>query len=436
MPTERCELKRLIRNARLARVEGECGFSIEIAEGNVSRLRLEVFEAPRFLEYLLRGRPCADVIDFTARVCGICAVAYQMTSAFAIEQILGISVPSPIRRLRRLMHLGEWISSHALHVYLLEGPDYFGADSWWSDRRYAEIAGRGLKFRSLGNDILALLGGRPVHPVSVKIGGFFRVPRRKELLGLLPELENAYDRALEGIAWASALLSPERNTAPLMECVSLSPSDEYPLNEGRVASSRGLDLSAERFLAELREYQVDYSTSLHTGIGRGPDVSAYLVGPVARVNLNRERLPYELLEAVKEAGINMPFRYPGAGIVARSIEIAYAFHEALRIIENYEEPESPSSEYDIRAGSATWATEAPRGLLIQHFELDESGLVRNARIIPPTAQNIAHLELTVRRFVQDHLDSSSEFLKREVERIIRSYDPCISCAVHAVVTGM
>lgn len=427
-------MRRLIKNARMARVEGECGFSIEVREGRISRLHLDIFEAPRFLESLLRGRPFHDVADFTARICGICAVAYQMSSVLAIEQILGISVPAPVRHLRRLMHLGEWISSHALHVYLLEGPDYFEADSGWSDRSYAEIARRGFRFRRTGNDILAVLGGRPVHPVSVRVGGFYRTPTRKELLRLVPEIERAYEQGLKGIAWASALPFAERGAVPHMECVSLSSMDGYPVNEGTVVSSAGLDISAERFLESLREYQVDHSTSLYAGIGRGTEVSPYLVGPVSRVDLNYQSLPPEIRDTVAGAGITLPLSNPGAGIIARSIELAYAFQEALRIIGNYEQPDNAVLPYEPRAGSATWATEAPRGILIQRFELDDAGLVREARIIPPTTQNLGHMAMTVRQFVQDRLGSSSEFLKREVERIIRSYDPCISCAVHVTVT--
>lgn len=433
MPTGRCDLRRLIKTGRLTRVEGECGFSIEIRENKVSKVHLEVFEAPRFVESLLRGRPCTDVIDFTARICGICAVAYQMGSVSAMEQILDVSVTSPVRLLRRLMHLGEWISSHALHVYLLEGPDYFEADSGWSDRRYEEIARRGLKFRRTGNDILAALGARPVHPVSVRIGGFYRIPTKKELLRLVPEIEEGYGLALEGIAWASSLPFTERRTVSSAECVSLRARDEYPVNEGIVVSSTGLELPAGTFLESIREYQVDYSTSLHAGIVRSMEISPYLVGPVARVNLNSERLPPEIMKTMRGVGIALPFTDPGAGIIARSVEIAYAFHEALQIIRDYEEPENPKVKYETRAGSATWATEAPRGLLIQHFELDESGMVRAVRIIPPTSQNLSHMELTVYQFVQGHLDSSSAFLKKEVERIIRSYDPCISCSVHVMV---
>ncbi len=182
-------MKRLFRIGDLSRVEGEMGITAEIRDGQVT-VRAGVFEAPRFFEALLRGRPYSDVADFTARICGICPVAYQMSAVHAIETIFGVEVEEPIRMLRRLLYCGEWIESHALHIYLLQGPDFYGAESAWSKREYLPIAQRGLSFKKLGNRILTILGGRPIHPLSVKVGGFYKVPDKKNAHRLVIRTRN------------------------------------------------------------------------------------------------------------------------------------------------------------------------------------------------------------------------------------------------------
>jgi sulfhydrogenase subunit alpha len=428
MPTGGCGLRKLIKTDYLARVEGEGGIVIEITDNAVSKVHMRIFEAPRFFEAFLRGRPYQDVIDFTARICGICPVAYQMSSVHAIEKIFGVTVSPPVRELRRLMYCGEWIESHALHVYLLQGPDFYGLESAWAGKEYLEIAKRGLAFKKLGNEILTILGGRSVHPVSVRTGGFFRVPDRKSLSSLLPELEKAYAESLQEIRWAASL--DFGDSALEMECVSLGNAEEYPMNEGRIVSTMGLDASVEEFLGLIHEHQVDYSTALHSGIRREGTMSPYLVGPLSRLNLNHEMLPDAIRSTMQEAGIVPPIRNIRMSIIARMIEISYAFHEAMRIIRAYDEPDRPYEDGEPSEGVATWATEAPRGILIHRYELDKRGYVKGALIIPPTSQNLAHMEKMVRDFAGTHIGIRPDHLRKEAEKIIRSYDPCISCSVH------
>ncbi len=424
-------MRRLIKTDYLARVEGEGGVVVEITDGSVSKVHLRIFEAPRFFEAFLRGRSCQDVIDFTSRICGICPVAYQMSAVHALDKILGITVSAPVRELRRLLYCGEWIESHALHVYLLQGPDFYGLEGAWSGKEYLEIAKRGLRFKKLGNDILTILGGRPVHPVSVRPGGFFRFPDRKTLSSLLPELEKACQESLQEIRWSASLEfgGPVIDT----ECISLGTASEYPMNEGRVVSTTGPDTSFEDFLGSMQEYQVDYSTALHAGITREGRTGPYLVGPLSRLNLNHERLPDGIRSAVREAGVSLPIRHIRMAIIARVIEISYAIHEAVRIIRGYEEPDRSCEGFEPAGGVATWITEAPRGMLIHRYELDDRGRVKNAVIIPPTSQNLAHMEKAVRDFAAEHAGARPDYLRKETEKIIRSYDPCISCSVHTIV---
>ena len=423
-------MKRLFKIDYLSRVEGETGITAEIRDGEVT-VRAGVFEAPRFFESFLRGRHYSDIADFTARICGICPVAYQMSAIHAIERIFGIEVEEPIRELRRLLYCGEWIESHALHIYLLHGPDFYGAESAWSKKDYLPIVKRGLALKKRGNRILALLGGRPIHPVSVKVGGFSKLPEKKSLLSILPDLEYACKESLREVEWATRL--PFQDHTMDMECVSLCDSREYPMNQGNVISNRGINTPMAGFLSMIRESQVRHSSALHSKIRKDGFESPYLVGPISRVNLNAEKLPEEITTTMKKCGIALPITNMRMGIIARSIELSYALHEAMRIIRTYEAPSEPSARFEPREGEATWITEAPRGILIHRYELDHEGYVNDCTLIPPTSQNLAQVEVDLRDFIQNHIGKPLEFLKKESEKIVRSYDPCISCSVHVVV---
>lgn len=421
-------MNKVVKIDYLSRVEGEGGIVIEIKDNKINKIQLKIFEAPRFFEAFLIGRPYQDVIDFTARICGICPVAYQMSSVHAIEKIFGVIVENSIDDLRRLLYAGEWIESHALHIYFLNGPDFYGIPNAWANKDYLELAKVGLRLKKTGNNILAILGGRPVHPISVRVGGFHKIPRKKELEALLPELQKAYEDSLTAIKWASSL--PFNNNLWDTEYVSLCHDTEYPMNRGKVLSNKGIDTSMDKFLEGIQEYQVEYSTALHSGIKRDSSVSPYFVGPISRVNLNHDKLPDEIKSVMREAGVAVPMKNSHMGIIARAVELAYAVHEAIRIITKYEEPVKPSVDYKPQQGEATWITEAPRGILIHRYKLDERGNVKDCAIIPPTSQNLGHIEKDIYIFLQNNIEKAPDFLKKECEKIIRSYDPCISCSVH------
>jgi coenzyme F420-reducing hydrogenase alpha subunit len=354
-----------------------------------------------------------------------------MSAVHAFEKIFGVEVEEPIRELRRLLYCGEWIESHALHIYLLQGPDFYGAESAWAKKDYLLIAKRGLSLKKLGNRILTLLGGRPIHPVSVKVGGFSRLPEKKVLQSILPDLQQAYEESLREIERAARL--PFQDHIMDMECVSLCEPREYPMNHGDVISNRGMNTPMAGFFSTVRESQVAHSTALHAKIRKDGCESPYLVGPIARVNLNAEKLPAEIATTLKQCGISRPIMNTRMGIIARSIELSYALHEAMRIIRAYEAPSAPSVHSEPRGGEAAWITEAPRGMLIHRYELDHEGYVKDCALIPPTSQNLALMEIDLRDFIQNHINKPTEFLKKESERIVRSYDPCISCSVHLVV---
>lgn len=415
-----------IKVNNLARVEGEGALYVKIRNGRVVDVRLNIFEPPRFFEALLRGRSFAEAPDITARICGICPVAYQMSAVHAMEDAFGIEVDGPLRALRRLIYCGEWIESHSLHVAMLHAPDFLGyEDAFRMAKDHPGVVERGLRLKKAGNEIMALLGGREVHPINVRVGGFYKVPTRRGLAPLEDPLERAREEAIELVQWAAGLPYPEFEED--YEFVALRHPREYPMNEGRLVSNRGLEISVQEYEAAFVEEQVPHSHALHS---RFKNRGAYLVGPMARYNLNFDRLSPVAQEEARAAGFSSVCRNPFRSIVIRSVEILYACDEALRLIHDYVMPEKPAVEVQPVAGTGVGCTEAPRGILYHRYRLDDHGVIQEAKIVPPTSQNQKMIENDLRSFVQTHIDLPREKLGLRCEQAIRNYDPCISCATH------
>jgi sulfhydrogenase subunit alpha len=418
--------RRTIEVDYLARVEGEGGLTIRVRDGRVVETRLRIFEPPRFFEAFLRGRAFTEAPDVTARICGICPVAYQMSSVHAMEAALGVRVDGALRALRRLLYCGEWIESHTLHVYMLHAPDFLGyPDAIRMAADHPDAVRRGLELKKVGNEVVALVGGREVHPINVRVGGFYRVPTRAELRPLAERLARARDAALETVRWVAGFEFPDFEHD--YEFVALVHPDEYPFNEGRIGSSRGLDAPAHDWDLHFVEEQVAHSNALHARLrARG----AYLCGPLARYALNAARLSPLAREAAREAGLGDVCRNPFRSIVVRAVEVLWACDEALRIIAAWEPPPAPAVPVVPRAGVGHAATEAPRGLLYHRYRIDGAGTIVDARIVPPTSQNQRTIEEELARFVPPRLALDQETLTWQCEQAVRNHDPCISCATH------
>ncbi|WP_457795700.1 Ni/Fe hydrogenase subunit alpha [Methylocystis sp. S23] len=411
----------------LARVEGEGALKVVVRDGKVRRAEFNIFEPPRFFEAFLRGRPFAETPDIVARICGICPVAYQMSAVHALESLLGATVDGPLRELRRLLYCGEWIESHVLHIYMLHAPDFLGYDGGVQMARdHGDAVRRGLQLKKAGNEILQLLGGREIHPVNVRVGGFHRAPRRRELAPLAEKLKWAREAALETARWVATFDFPQRERD--YNFVTLKHPAEYPFNEGRIVSNRGLDIAALEYDAHFEESHVAHSTALHSHLKDGG--GAYLTGPLARFNLCFDQLSPLAQATAREIGLGESCRNPYRSIMVRAIEALYACDEALRVIENYEEPEKPFVPAAPRAGVGYAATEAPRGMLYHRYRIDDEGTITDARIVPPTSQNQACLEEDLIDFIGGFLDLPDEQLQYRAEQTVRNYDPCISCATH------
>jgi coenzyme F420-reducing hydrogenase alpha subunit len=410
----------------LARVEGEGSMKVEIRDGKAEITEFGIFEPPRFFEAFMRGRLHVEAPDITARICGICPVAYQMSSAHAMEQAVGITVGGRLRELRRLLYCGEWIESHVLHAAMLHAPDFLGYESaihMAQDHR--DTVEMVLRLKKIGNDLVTLIAGREIHPINVKVGGFYKAPTEADLMSIVPDLEWAKDAAMGLTAWTATLPMPQLEQD--YELVSLSHPDEYPYNEGRIVSNKGLDIDISEYLDTFEEIHVERSNALQSVIkGRG----AYLVGPLARYGLNFEKLTPDAQKAARDAGLGDVCLNPFQSIIVRSVETVYAIDEALRIIDQYEAPEAPAVEYEVKAGVGHGATEAPRGTLYHRYEIGDDGRIIDAHIMPPTAQNQLAIEDDLREVVQANIDMDDDELQWRLEQSIRNYDPCISCATH------
>jgi sulfhydrogenase subunit alpha len=417
---------RTIRVDTLARVEGEGGMVIKMSGTRVSDVKLRIYEPPRFFEAFLRGRHFSEVADITARICGICPIAYQMSAVHAIERALGILISPEVRMLRRLFYCGEWIESHSLHVYMLHAPDFLGyQDAIAMAKDHPEIAKRALRLKKIGNRIVSLLGGREIHPISAAVGGFHKVPDKNRLRELEEDLKWALDASIETVRFTAGLEFPDFEQD--YEFVALRHPGEYPFNEGRLVSNRGLDIDAAEYEDHFTEQHVKHSNALHSVIrGRG----AYLVGPMARFNLNFDTLPEVARQAASDAGLKPPVKNPFRSIIVRAVEIAFACAEALRIVHEYEPPSQPRVEAPNRPGVGYAITEAPRGILYHRYAVDEKGLIVTAKIVPPTSQNQKQIEDDLRQFAPRVANRSLEDATWQCEQAIRNYDPCISCATH------
>jgi coenzyme F420-reducing hydrogenase alpha subunit len=418
---------RTIRTDYLARVEGEGAMYVALEGDRVRDVKLRIYEPPRFFEALLRGRAFTEAPDITSRICGICPVAYQMSAVRAMEDACGVTIDAgPIRELRRLLYCGEWIESHALHVYLLHAPDFLGYSGFVEMARdHPRLAEQGLALKKTGNALMALLGGREVHPINVRVGGFYRAPTRRELRALVDPLERAREIALATVRWSAGLEFPEVEL--VAELVALSEPGRYPIDLGRIVSSGGLEIAPAAFDDHFQEEHVEHSTSLHA---RLRERGTYLTGPLARYGLASAQLAPIAREAAAGAGLEAVCTNPFRSIVVRAVELVQATDEALSIIAAYEPPERPAVEVTPRRATGHGATEAPRGMLYHRYEIDDDGSIRTAWIVPPTSQNQRAIEQDLRAVVERHAALPDDELRLRCEQAIRNHDPCISCATH------
>lgn len=442
--THRSAASRTVRVDQLARVEGEGALHVEVVDGEVTDVRLRIFEPPRFFEGFLVGRAHTEPPDITARICGICPVAYQMSACRAVEDACGVRVDGTLAELRRLLYCGEWIESHTLHVSMLHAPDFMGVPSAIElaeiDRPTVE---RALRLKKAGNLVLETIGGRAIHPVNVRVGGFHRLPRPEELASLVPVLREALEDARAVARWVSGFEFPDVEMD--YRFVVADDPGHYPVfGDGFVIDGPGgsspTKLPCAAFAEEVVETHVEHSTALHAHLRSG---DGYLVGPLARYAMASERLHPLAREVAGGIGLEPVVRNPFRSIMVRAVEVVHAVGVALDLLAGLvDEVAGGPAALEVPApgdGSPPVVghgiTEAPRGLLYHRYRIDPGGTIAEATIVPPTSQNQPTIEHDLWHVAEDMLAAqgdalSDDDLRHRCEVAIRNHDPCISCATH------
>lgn len=409
----------------ISRVEGEAAVRLEIEDGKLKDLKLNIWEPPRFFEGFLTGRRFDEVPDIVARICGICPVSHMTTAIRAIEKALGLAPPPEAVRMREIMAWSQLVSSHLVHLYMLAMPDYYGLGSIAAMLPGFEVDIRRLvRMKDALNGVTAALGGRALHPVSMVVGGFTKSPGRDAVGKMIKGLEAIRDDALETLKMVARLPFPEFSAE--MQYAALDDGGKYAVNEGRVVSSGGIDAHEDDYARHFSEKQVPYANAKRTTVIGG---GSLMVGALARLNLKFRRLRPEAREAAAAAGFEPPSHNPFHNNLAQAIEVVHGIGECIELLEGLG-GQGPMADIKVREGRGSAVTEAPRGLLRHCYRINRLGLVEKADIVTPTAHNFLGLEENLRKLVNEHIGEPWEELSLKCEMLARAYDPCFSCSVH------
>lgn len=413
----------------LTRVEGEGGVVVLLDEkGKVQELRVNIFEPSRFFEGVLKERHCEEVADFVARICGICPVSHQIAALQALERALGIQPSRQVRLLRKVFALSQWLQSHALHVFCLALPDFLGYEDFFQmARTHRDLVERGLRLKKLGNDLTRALGGREIHPVSAVLGGFTKLPPPSLRKELVRQLEARREDAQAALGFVAGLSFPAWEEERVFG--ALSHPQEYALDEGKWRTTTGLSLEPEEFLDGVEEFQVPSSNALRCRLKEG---AYYMVGPLARVNLNFEQMAPAARHAARQLNLRFPSYNPCHSIWARLLEIIHALETCLSYLKEAPAEEEEPLRYEVKGGEGASLVEAPRGSLFHQYQLGAQGFVEKARIVAPTTQNLHRLEQDLWELAPRIAGETEEKMRSTFAVAIRNYDPCISCATHLV----
>ncbi len=421
----------------LTRVEGHGNIVVDVEEGTIKECKLEIIESPRFFEAMLRGRSIFEAQHITSRICGICSCAHSLVSIQAAEDALGITPSHQTRELRRLLLHQEMLDSHILHIYILVLPDLMRVKSFVPLlETHEKVVRRALKMKKCVNDVCELIAGRHIHPITTVIGGFTKLPRRHELESMLRMLEDLKLDVDATVELFKGIKFPEfeRET----EYVALVRDDEeYPLLDGDIGSTDGVRKHKHQYRKITNEFIVPHSTAKHTRLSR----ESYMVGALARLNLNFDKLHPRAKEAAEALGFKVPNHNPYLNTVAQLIECVHCVEDSIAIVKNFLENGIDYSEevsvglnergtIPVKAGRGVGAVEAPRGVLFHEYEIDDQGKIVGANCIIPTNQNLNNIEHDMKKLIPEILDNSEEEITLLLEMLVRAYDPCISCSTH------
>ena len=405
----------------IARVEGESSVKFEIKDGKLKNLTLNVWEPPRFFEGFLVGRKYDEVPDIVSRICGICPVSHMTTSISAIEQAIGFRPSPEIKKIRDIMVLSQIAASHLVHIYAFVLPDYQGLDMLIGPDK--EIK-RLLRLKEAVNNVTATFGGRALHPVSMIIGGFTKLPSRNEIDQMIRRLEGVTKDAIDTLRMVSTLNYPKLKGDS--EYVALFREDEYAITEGTIMSGSGIKAEIQDYYSYFQEDEVPYANAKRTILkGKAP----VMVGALSRLNIKIDMLHPEARKAADIAGFTTLGQNPFFNVIAQAIEIVHCIWKCIEILsvlsrKDFLMPVRPGK------GSGAAMTEAPRGLLYHEYEVNGLGAIEKANIVTPTVFNFLSLEENLKKLVNENIDKPTEELSLLCEMLVRAYDPCFSCSVH------
>jgi sulfhydrogenase subunit alpha len=412
----------------ITRVEGHGNVVVNVKDGKIEHLQLQIVESPRFFEVMLEGRHFTEACHITSRICGICALGHTTASLRASEAALGITPPEQVQLLRRILLNAEMLQSHVLHAYFLAAPDFFNAGSVIPlAESHPDVVKRALRMKQMGNEICEILVGRHVHPIAMAVNGFTRWPKASELKRVAGMLEDARPDIEATLGLFAKLQIPPftRET----EYVGLRNPDHYATYDGNIVSSKGADLAPADYKQLIKESVVGHSTAKHVA---GTD-SSIMVGALARFNLNATQMHPNAQAAAEELGLNAPCINPYMITVAQVVECVHYLEESLELLEALQEMEDPGPPniYTVQAGQGVGAVEVPRGILFHEYDIDKDGYIRAANCIIPTGQNLANIEQDMYALVPTMLEDSTDAdITKHLEMLVRAYDPCISCSAH------
>jgi len=416
---------------KLTRVEGHGNLKLHAEDGRIREVRFDVTEPLRFFETMLVGRWWDRVPEIASRICGICAVAHSLASIRATEAAMGIQPNEQTLRLRKIALHGEVIQSNSLHAYYLAGPDYFGKpDVFHMLDEHPELVRIALRVKALGNLLSETIGGRHVHPLAIVVGGISKPPSKDKLAALLPKLEQCRADLLATIPVIKTVQLPdlERRT----EYVALTHPEDYAFYDGEIKSSAAESTFAKAdYLSVVHEFMTPHASAKHShGVSGGP----YMVGALARFNLNFDRLCSEARAVAAELGMKPPVHRPYMITFAQLIECLHCVNDATRLVNEVLDTGILHEDIRVNAkgGRGVGIVEAPRGMLIHDYTYDDKARIASANQVIPTNQNLANINADLAEIAPRILGQPVDAVRLKLEMLVRAYDPCISCSAHVI----
>jgi coenzyme F420-reducing hydrogenase alpha subunit len=413
----------------ISRVEGHGDLVINMKNRKIETLILRIPESPRFFEAMLVGRNWTEPSHITSRICGICSVAHTYASIKATETAMGVKPNNQLIKLRKLIFHHECVQSNVLHVYFLAAPDFLGVGSVFPlIETNPEVVNIALRLKKMANDMVRIIGGRAVHPITTVVGGFTKLPTEDEMYQMRDMLKSAYPDLEKSLKILKTLKMPsfERET----EYLSITDKNDYALYDGDIKSSDGWIINDQDYLTKIKEKVVQHSTGKHCWASR----DSFMVGALARVNNNFDKLSDNAKNYAEELGLKVPCYNTFMNNFAQFVEVIHSVDDSIKLIESILDDgldkDKAMVDVKVKAGRGVGVVEAPRGLLIHDYAYDETGKVLKANLIIPTNMNYANIEKDMQAYLPQIISKSEDEIRFDMEMLIRAYDPCISCSTH------